>query len=162
MNPVHRRYRRIMAGAVGAAAALLTFGAAATAAAAQPATPAATILGEGAPGAIRDSYIVVVRGSTAEARRMTSAAGELAQRYGGSVRRTYSSAVPGFAATMTAASARRLAADPSVAYVEQDRMVSRQRQLLADHRRDRLGDQERGQAGGGQYEPGRQRLDRAG
>ncbi|HWH01389.1 MAG TPA: protease inhibitor I9 family protein, partial [Pilimelia sp.] len=123
MNPV-RRHRRIAAGLTAAAAAL-SVGMAATVAQAAAATPAGgTIRAEGAPGAIRDSYIVVFRGAAAEARRAASAAGELTRRYGGTVRWAYQSTVRGFAVRMPAAAARRLAAHPAVAYVEQDRTVS--------------------------------------
>jgi subtilisin family serine protease len=127
MTSVHRNHhRRIAAGVLGVATAL-TFGSAAFAAPANAAAPAqatAPIVGENAPGAIKDNYIVVFRADSAEARRVAAAAGELAEEYGADVRRAYGTAVKGFSATMTAAEARRLAADPAVEYVEQDRVVT--------------------------------------
>lgn len=64
----------------------------------------------GAPGSVDGSYIVMLKqGSPAD----------LAGRYGGQLARDYS-AIGGFAVNMTEHQARRLAADPRVAYVEQD------------------------------------------
>ena len=79
--------------------------------------PTGRILGENAVGSITGSYIVVLKDTA-------GAQADLAQRYGGAVRRTYTSAVKGFNVTMTAAAAKRLAASPAVAYVEQDRVVT--------------------------------------
>ncbi|PRX49091.1 peptidase inhibitor I9 [Prauserella shujinwangii] len=82
-------------------------------------TPAAaqegTILGADAPGAIENSYIVVLEdGSTVD--RVTG-------RHGGLVKRIFTRALPGYAATMSEAQAKRVAADPAVAYVEQNRRM---------------------------------------
>lgn len=64
---------------------------------------------------VPDSYIVVLKnGQTAP---------ELLARYGSRARFTYNGVLPGFAARMTSLEARRLAADPRVAYVEQDQYV---------------------------------------
>ena len=69
------------------------------------------------PGAevVPDSYVVVLKqdGSAVPGQART-----LAARHGASVQRTYSHAVRGFAATMGARQARRMAADPAVAYVQ--------------------------------------------
>ncbi|SDY80523.1 Serine protease, subtilisin family [Micromonospora pattaloongensis] len=89
------------------------------------------ILGENAPGAVSDSYIVVFRADAPESRRAAAAAGELTRRYGGSVRSSFTATVRGFSARMPATAARRLAADPAVAYVEQDR-VARVAQVQTD------------------------------
>jgi subtilisin family serine protease len=115
-----RPYRtaRLLLGAVvtlGAAA-----GTAGTAFAATP-EPTGRILQEGAAGSVRDSYIVVLR--TADQAQVASTAGSLGKRYGGAVRRNFTATVKGFSVTMSAAAARRLAANPAVAYVEQDRIV---------------------------------------
>jgi subtilisin family serine protease len=127
MFSVHRRTRRIVTGALSAAAAL-TLTTVATAASAQPAAPVgrqtAAILGESAPGAIKDSYIVVFRDTAVPAGRVAASAGDLAERFGGRVARSYTRTVRGFSVRMPAAAARVLAAHPSVAYVEQDRVVS--------------------------------------
>jgi subtilisin family serine protease len=70
----------------------------------------ADIRNAGAPGAIPGSYIVMLK---------QGGAGSLASQYGGRMTREYS-ALGGFAAAMSPDQARRLAADPRVAYVEQD------------------------------------------
>ena len=88
--------------------------------AAQPEGP---IVAESAPNAVQDSYIVVLKPGSAAAASVTSASHALARRYGGEVRRNYISTIRGFNAELSAMAARRLAADPSVAYVEQDRIV---------------------------------------
>jgi subtilisin family serine protease len=97
------------------------------------ATAAATgeIRGAAAPGAIAGSYIVVLKadavgfaGSAAARTAIPARASTLTGRYGGTVDTVYSAALTGFSARMSAAQAGRLAADPAVAWVEQDRMVS--------------------------------------
>ena len=84
------------------------------------------------PTAITDSYLVVLADDAIAARAGTSRAAvavparatELADRYGGSVTRVYHSAVNGFQVRLGEQAARRLAASPDVAYVEQDRRVT--------------------------------------
>ncbi|MFC7614577.1 S8 family serine peptidase [Actinokineospora soli] len=71
------------------------------------------------PGAISGSYIVVLKDGPSTA----DAAAELVDEHGGQVKALYSRALRGFNATMTDREARRLAADPMVAYVEQDHRV---------------------------------------
>jgi subtilisin-like proprotein convertase family protein len=78
------------------------------------------------PGAIPGEFIVVLddvvlddavrSGLDVEARG-------LARRFSGSVLRTFEHAVPGFSVSMSAADARRLSRDPSVAYVEANQRV---------------------------------------
>ncbi|MGH8876521.1 MAG: S8 family peptidase [Stackebrandtia sp.] len=85
----------------------------------------ATILNSNAPGVIADRYIAVfdddaVRASESSVR---SKADAMAEAYGGSVDRTYHAAIRGFATTMDEGDAERLAADPSVDYVETVRTV---------------------------------------
>jgi subtilisin family serine protease len=85
---------------------------------AAPATAAqGQILNADSATAIQGSYIVVLKDSA------KSASPTLAGKYGGSVKHVYKSALNGFAATMSAAQARRLAADPAVEYVEADQVV---------------------------------------
>jgi subtilisin family serine protease len=72
--------------------------------------------------AVPDSYIVMFKGGVS-AQAVTRSATTLAARHGGKVTRTYTAAVRGFAVRMTAAKARQLAADPAVAFVEQDTVV---------------------------------------
>ena len=79
------------------------------------------IAGAHAPGAIKDRYIVVLK-DNAEARK-PGIARALAERFGGTVRDEYGTAVRGFTANLTEKAAKRLAANPAVASVEQDRAV---------------------------------------
>lgn len=81
------------------------------------------ILKAGAPGTIKDSYLVTLTGSPAKTlgpAQVSAEAGDLTDRYGGEVRRVYSAALRGFSVRMTEAQAKRLAADPAVRYVEQN------------------------------------------
>jgi subtilisin family serine protease len=84
------------------------------------ATPAAAaqgqILGADAPNVVKDSYLVVLKNTAENAASLT-------KQYGGNVQFTYKSALNGFAATMSEAQARKLAADTDVAYVQADRML---------------------------------------
>jgi len=89
---------------------------------ATPAVAEGTVLGAANPNAIPNSYIVVFKDDvSAQAGDLTTA---LASKHDAKVTHTYSHAVRGFAATMSEKAAKRLAADPSVAYVEQDGTVS--------------------------------------
>ncbi|ONI70616.1 hypothetical protein ALI144C_49240 [Actinosynnema sp. ALI-1.44] len=63
---------------------------------------------------IPDSYIVVLKNN------QVSTADAPAARYGGTVTSTWHSALNGFATRMNAAQAARLAADPSVSYVQKN------------------------------------------
>ncbi|MEU0374378.1 S8 family peptidase [Streptomyces sp. NPDC006283] len=100
----------------------LAAGLTATALAVVPSTATAaegSILGAGARNTVKDSYIVVLKDdTTAKGVRQLKAA--LTKRYGGKVGHTYTSALKGFSVRMTEKQAKRLAADPAVAYVEQD------------------------------------------
>ncbi len=91
-------------------------------------TPAAAaegqILGLGAPNAIKDSYLVQFKDSGLDGVGVSSLTGAMADRYGATVSYTYQHAVRGFAGTMSERAARRLAADPAVAHVEQNGTVS--------------------------------------
>ncbi|QFZ18171.1 S8 family peptidase [Saccharothrix syringae] len=82
--------------------------------AAPPAQAAAPVLYSGHPDAVADSYIVVLKRHADLASARTAVPG---------ITRTYGSALPGFAVHADAATARRLAADPRVAYVAQDLKV---------------------------------------
>ncbi|AGZ45164.1 putative subtilase-family protease [Actinoplanes friuliensis DSM 7358] len=70
-----------------------------------------------APGAevVPDSYVVVLKQDRAA---VAGQARTLATRHNAKVQQTYSHALRGFAATMNAQQARRMAADPAVAYVQ--------------------------------------------
>jgi subtilisin family serine protease len=118
---IHRRGAAVAA--LGLAAAVVAALAVAGSATAAPATGQIRVA-TGAE-AVAGSYIVGFKSgaATGSAGAVGQAAGTLAGRYGGAVRYTYTSAVRGFAANMSAAAARRLAADPQVAWVEQDSKV---------------------------------------
>src|SRR3981081_875277 len=81
------------------------------------------VAAEGSPASISGSYIVVLKdGMTAQS--VQDQVTGLAARFGGKVSRTYSSALRGFAVSMGARQARRLAADPAVARVGRDQTVA--------------------------------------
>ncbi|MBM7773911.1 subtilisin family serine protease [Actinokineospora baliensis] len=76
------------------------------------------VLGADKPGAIEGSYIVVTKD------RPAGAGYDVGAKYGAVVTATWERALTGFAARMDAAAARRLAADPAVAMVVQDSVVT--------------------------------------
>jgi len=104
---------------VTATAAMVGVGLGATAAQAAE----GSVLYAGAADAIKDSYVVVFKDSTMSAASVTDQVAAKADRYGGKVDYTYTSALRGFAGTMSAEAAGKLAADPAVAYVQQNRTV---------------------------------------
>jgi subtilisin family serine protease len=112
-NLARRAITGIVFGAAATAATAFTFGTAASAAPAQ-----GTIQNADVPGAIADQYIVVMKDGS------TTTSDALAGKVGGRVEDRFDTAVRGFSGRMSAAAARRLAADPAVSYVEQDRRVS--------------------------------------
>lgn len=80
------------------------------------------ILDAGAPGAIKNSYIVTLHDSEV---RSTSAQGKaLAKEYGAKIKRTYTTALNGYAVQLSEAQAKKFAADPAVVSVAQDQTVS--------------------------------------
>jgi subtilisin family serine protease len=94
-----------------------------TALPAQAAEAEGRVLAADSPTAVKDSYIVTLH--TGQGLKASSAAGRsLVKGYGGSVDRTFGSALNGYSATLSATEARRLAADPAVASVEQNQRVS--------------------------------------
>ncbi len=102
-------------GAFGAITAGVTFAAVAIAG---PAQAAGEIKQAGGVTAVSGSYIVVLKDGAS-----ASVTG-LAARYGASVGHTYTRALHGFEANVSEAGAKRLAADPAVAYVEQNHTVT--------------------------------------
>jgi subtilisin family serine protease len=112
-------------------AVAVVVGVAATGTATALAAPTGEIRGASAPGAIAGSYVVVLKadavgsvGSALARDAMPTRASSLVGRYGGTVTAVYSAALTGFSARMSVAQAARLAADPTVAWVEQDKVVS--------------------------------------
>ncbi|WP_117208233.1 S8 family peptidase [Allorhizocola rhizosphaerae] len=101
-------------------AALTAAAAVGTPAAARPAD--GIILAANSPTAIAGSYIVVLNDVTVSDVDRTAV--DLAARYSATVRTTWTHALRGFHANMSATQARRLAADPAVKYVEQDQIVT--------------------------------------
>ncbi|WP_327113172.1 S8 family peptidase [Streptomyces sp. NBC_01341] len=98
--------------AVAAAAGVTLFTTQFAGAAPAPAT--GTVYGADAASAVSGSYIVMLDEKADKA--------ELAQEYGGKLRRTYSSAINGFSASgLSDTEAKRLAADPAVAKVVQNK-----------------------------------------
>jgi subtilisin family serine protease len=116
------RSKRIRFAAIAAVAAS-TLAGGLTAAPAQAAPAEGRVLGAGSPTAVRDSYIVTLR-KDAGFKASSSVGKNLVKEYGGSVSRTFGSALNGYTATLSAAEAARLAADPAVAAVEQNQRVS--------------------------------------
>ncbi|WP_440901253.1 S8 family peptidase [Actinosynnema sp.] len=104
---------------LAAGVAAVTVGLALTAPPAQ-AAPTGAVLAEGSALAVPGSYVVQLKDPELSAQDVTASARALAARYGGRADRVYSAAPRGFSAHLTPAAARRLAADPAVALVEQD------------------------------------------
>ena len=111
--------RRLAAASVIAGAAMALTTAAAFPATASEAAPEGRIENAGAPGAISGSYIVTLDESAAEA---GSASGKaLAKEYGAEIKKTYRAALNGYAVELSAAQAKKFAADPAVESVVQNR-----------------------------------------
>ncbi|WP_432116551.1 S8 family peptidase [Streptomyces sp. S1] len=111
----------VTASAATVAALLGTF--AAVPAQAAPAAPAeGTVLAAGSADAVPGSYIVTLK-QGAGFKAGSDKGRKLISAYGGTVRKTFGSALNGYTATLDATAARRLAADPSVASVEQNQVV---------------------------------------
>ncbi|WP_444949430.1 S8 family peptidase [Micromonospora ureilytica] len=102
-----------------AAATMLAVGTPALAA-----EPVGVVRAAGGATAVPDSYIVVLKDSAVARDRVGDTAKRLSGRHGGTVARTYGAALRGFEATVSASAAARIAADPAVAYVEQNHTVS--------------------------------------
>ncbi|MFG3410055.1 S8 family serine peptidase [Streptomyces sp. NPDC048142] len=111
--------RRLATASVIAAAAVALSAAAAFPATASERAPEGVIANEGAPGVIGGSYIVTLKDAVAKSH--TAKGKALAKKYGASIERTYRSALNGYAVELSAAQARKFAADPAVASVSQNR-----------------------------------------
>ncbi|WP_420803333.1 S8 family peptidase [Streptomyces naphthomycinicus] len=118
MTAHHKRTSRARTVTAVAAAATVVGTALYVSPLAQAGQPAeGTVYGLNAEGAVAGSYIVLLdqKASGSEKR-------ELAAEYGGELNRTYGSAVNGFSAgSLTETEAKRLAADPAVATVVQNK-----------------------------------------
>ncbi|MBX7265602.1 S8 family peptidase [Micromonospora sp. Llam7] len=122
--PLPRPYRPHPAATRGPLAALLTAAVVATLTAGPAAAAPATgdIRYADAPTAVAGSYLVVLRTDAPAASRAVAA--RLTSRYAGHVDRVFTAALPGFEVRLTERAARRLAAEPAVAHVEQNRTVT--------------------------------------
>ncbi|MFE5854211.1 S8 family peptidase [Streptomyces sp. NPDC056500] len=121
MAAVRNTKRRIVAAVATVATVALAAGAGAILPA-QAAQPEGRILQAGAAGAVPGSYLVTLK-QTAGFSASTARGKQLIASYGGQIKRTYTSALNGYAATLSNTEAKRLAADPAVASVEQDQKV---------------------------------------
>ncbi|WFE50949.1 S8 family serine peptidase [Micromonospora sp. WMMD1155] len=88
------------------------------------AEPVGVVRAAGGATAVPDSYIVVLKDSAVARDKVGDAAKRLSGRHGGTVARTYGAALRGFEVKVSASAAARIAADPAVAYVEQNHTVS--------------------------------------
>ena len=93
-----------------------------TALPAQAAPAEGTVLAAGSPTAVKDSYIVTLK-KGAGFKAASSEGKGLINAYGGTVKKTFGAALNGYTTTLSASEARRLAADPAVAVVEQNQTV---------------------------------------
>jgi subtilisin family serine protease len=119
VTPTHSNRRRLIVGA-GIAIALAAAPAAAAVASSAPDEAPAPVAG----ALIEDSYIVVLKDGDVARSEVKSTANGLVKKYGGEVRHSYTTAVRGFSASMSPGQAKKLEADPSVAYVEQNRVMT--------------------------------------
>jgi subtilisin family serine protease len=116
------RLLTILAALCGGAA--FGVGSAGPAEAGSPAAPdMPTIRSADAPNALENRYIVVLRDRITR-QSVKARADDLAGRYGANITGVYRAALRGFSATMSEQQARRLAAAPEVAYVEQDQTMT--------------------------------------
>ncbi|MET7759352.1 S8 family peptidase [Streptomyces sp. NPDC005389] len=119
---VMRESRRRIATAAAVAATALTLGTlSALPAAASPAAPEGVIENAGAEGTIAGSYIVTLDES---AQAETAEGRAVAARFGAKIKRTYTSAINGYSVELSEAQARKLAADPAVTSVVQNRVFT--------------------------------------
>ncbi|MEV4712175.1 S8 family serine peptidase [Micromonospora sp. NPDC049374] len=103
---------------------LATLAMVAAATPAMAAEPVGTIRSAGGATAVEGSYIVVFKDSEVSRTAVGSSVDRLLRRHGGATARTYSAAVRGAELRVSARAAARIAADPAVAYVEQNHVVS--------------------------------------
>ncbi|WP_431728182.1 S8 family peptidase [Verrucosispora sp. TAA-831] len=96
----------------------------ATASPAMAAEPVGTVRSAGGATAVEGSYIVVFKDAEVGRSAVGSSVDRLLRRHGGSTARTYTAAVRGAELRVSAKAAARIAADPAVAYVEQNHTVT--------------------------------------
>jgi len=86
-------------------------------------SPEGEILAVSGAQAIDGSYIVVFKNSAVPAASVGKTATDLVGRHGGAVGYRYTAALHGFSIRASEQTAKRIAADPRVAYVQQDSVV---------------------------------------
>ncbi|MFC8585375.1 S8 family peptidase [Streptomyces sp. NPDC057217] len=119
---VMRDSRRRIATAAAVAVAALSLGSlSALPATAAPAAPEGVIENAGAADAVPGSYIVTLHES---APAETAKGRAIPAKFGAKIKRTYTSAVNGYAVELSEAQAKKLAADPAVKSVAQDRVFT--------------------------------------
>ncbi|MFJ9587659.1 S8 family peptidase [Streptomyces acidicola] len=94
-----------------------------TALPAQAAPAEGKVLSADSPTAIKGSYIVTLKKGEAGLKASSSQGKGLIKTYGGTVKKTFSHALNGYSANLSETEAKRLAADPAVASVEQNQTV---------------------------------------
>ncbi len=121
MRPDRKSRRRVLIAGVTAGASALAVAVVATSPAA-----AAPIEGQirnaNQSTSVTGGYIVKFKEASINSANVSTKANELATRFGGKLGHTYK-AVGGFSVSLSEAQAKKLAADPSVEYVEQDMVV---------------------------------------
>ncbi|MFL9682976.1 MULTISPECIES: S8 family peptidase [Streptomyces] len=117
----NRTARRTLIASAATVAALAT-GLAVAPAQAAPAPAEGVVVAAGSPDAVDGSYLVTLKPGAGFAAGSAKGRGLIAG-YGGKVGKTFGAALNGYAVTLDAAAARRLAADPAVATVEQNQIV---------------------------------------
>ncbi|MEV5981531.1 S8 family peptidase [Streptomyces sp. NPDC052114] len=115
-----RSKKTVIAAAISTATAAVL--GAVTALPAQAAPAEGTVIAANSADAIQGSYIVTLK-KTSGLKAATAQGKDLISEYGGSVQKTYKSALNGYSAKLSATEARRLAADPAVASVEQNQRL---------------------------------------
>ncbi|MET8686367.1 S8 family peptidase [Streptomyces sp. NPDC004732] len=116
-----RSKKTVIAAAISTATAAAVLGAV-TALPAQAAPAEGHVIAAGSADAIKGSYLVTLKdGSGLKA--ATSQGKGLISEYGGSVQKTFKSALNGYSAKLSETQAKRLAADPAVASVEQNQRL---------------------------------------
>ncbi|MFD6076611.1 S8 family peptidase [Streptomyces hydrogenans] len=117
----NRTARRTLIASAATVAALAT-GLAVAPAQAAPAPAEGVVVAAGSPDAVDGSYLVTLKPGAGFTAGSAKGRGLIAG-YGGKVGKTFGAALNGYAVTLDAAAARRLAADPAVATVEQNQIV---------------------------------------
>ncbi|MEU7577456.1 S8 family peptidase [Streptomyces sp. NPDC041068] len=115
-----RSKKTVIAAAISTATAAVL--GAVTALPAQAAPAEGTVIAANSADAIKGSYIVTLKKSSG-LKAATAQGKDLISEYGGSVQKTFKSALNGYSAKLSATEAKRLAADPAVASVEQNQRL---------------------------------------